>query len=132
MNNLNKIFIAALVMISLTLSVGFIAESNVPEEVTYEWQQVTVVESVVPAGLGRSRMISTNETGEMNEEKLQNFFSVAGINFGNIRENDLKITDKVSKLTAEGWELYDVTSGVYGVENKTGIFITRYMYRRAK
>ena len=130
MNTLNKILIAALAIVVLAFSVGFIADNATPVE-SYEWQQVTVIESVVAAGIGRSRMISTNESGKMEEEKLQNFFSVTGINFGNVRENDLKITDKVSKLTAEGWELYDVTSGVYGVENSTGIFITRYMFRKA-
>lgn len=131
MTTLNKILIVIVALFSLVFTVGFIADDSAPVA-EYEWQQVTVVESVVKAGIGRSRMISTNESGEMHEEKLQNFFSVSGINFGNIRENDLKITDKVSKLTAEGWELFDVTSGVYGVEKSTGIFITRYMYRRVK
>jgi len=131
MNTLNKILIAIVAIFTLVFTVGFITDNNSPV-VGYEWQQITVVESVVKAGIGRSRMISTNESGEMSEEKLQNFFSVTGINFGNIRENDLKITDKVSKLTAEGWELYDVTSGVYAADKSTGIFITRYMFRKQK
>ena len=131
MTTFNKILLVIVALFSLVFTVGFITDDSAPVA-EYEWQQVTVVESVVKAGIGRSRMISTNESGEMNEEKLQNFFSVSGINFGNIRQNDLKITDKVSKLTAEGWELFDVTSGVYGVEKSTGIFITRYMYRRLK
>lgn len=131
MNSLNKILIGIIAIVTLVFTVGFIADSNAPVT-NYEWQQITVVESVVAGGAGRSRMISTNESGEMSEEKLQNFFSMTGINFGNIRENDLKITDKVSKLTAEGWELYNVTSGVYAAESSTGIFITRYMYRKAK
>jgi len=128
---LNKILIAIVAVFTLVFTVGFISDNALPVA-EYEWQQVTVVESVVAGGAGRSRMISTNESGEMSEEKLQNFFSITGINFGNIRENDLKITDKVSKLTAEGWEVYNVTSGVYAAESSTGIFITRYMYRKAK
>jgi len=131
MNTLNKILTAAFALIILVFTVGFVVDGTTPVE-EYEWQQITVIESVVPGGLGRSRMISTNESGKMEEEKLQNFFSITGINFGNINENDLKITDKVSKLTARGWELYNVTSGVYGVEGKTGIFITRYMFRKTK
>ena len=131
MSTLNKILIAIVAVFTLVFTVGFISDNALPVA-EYEWQQVTVVESVVAGGAGRSRMISTNESGEMSEEKLQNFFSITGINFGNIRENDLKITDKVSKLTAEGWEVYNVTSGVYAAESSTGIFITRYMYRKAK
>jgi hypothetical protein len=55
---------------------------------------------------------------------------MTGINFGNVRENDLKITNMVSKMSTEGWMLYDVTSGVYAAEKSTGIFITRYMFKR--
>ena len=97
----------------------------------YEFQQVSVIESVVPGGLGRSRMISTKSDGSMEETKLENYFSLAGINFGNVRSNDRAITDKITALTAEGWELMHVNSGVYGADTSTGIFITRYLFRRA-
>ena len=97
-----------------------------------KWLQITAVESVVPGGLGRSRMISIDDKGKMEETKIKNFFSMAGINFSNIRENDLTMTSKISELTEEGWELYDVTSGVYsGNENNSnGIFITRYLFKK--
>lgn len=86
----------------------------------------------MPAGIGHSRMISIDENGKMEEIKMKNFFSFAGINFGNIRENDLKITIKIQELSNEGWELYDVTSGVFsGNENNSnGIFITRYLFKK--
>lgn len=110
----------------------------------YDYKQVTVIESVVPGGLGRSRMLDNDPKGNLEEIKLKNFFSLVGINFGNIKKNDEKITTKVSELTEEGWELQDVTSGVYASTsvsggddlslsaNATGIFITRYLLRRAK
>jgi hypothetical protein len=98
----------------------------------YEYQQMTAVESVVPAGLGRSRLITTGKDGSMEEIKLENFFSLVGINFGNIKENDRTISAKIEEKVNEGWELMTVTPGVYAADKSTGIFITRYLFRRAK
>ena len=112
--------------------VGFYGFKQGDEPKSARWLQITAVESVVPGGMGRSRMISIDDAGKMEETKMKNFFSLAGINFSNIRENDLSITTKIQELTAEGWELYDVTSGVFsGNENNTtGIFITRYLFKK--
>lgn len=98
----------------------------------YEFYQMTTVESVVPGGLGRSRMILTNESGEMQDVKMENFFSLVGINFQNIRFNDQMIGDKLGDLSEEGWELSNVSSAAYGHESSTGIFITRYLFKRPK
>lgn len=68
----------------------------------------------------------------MDEIKLENFFSMVGINFENIRTNDRTITDKISDLTADGWELKFVSTGVYAADKSTGIFITRYTFCRQK
>ena len=118
--------------------IGFTSMKNqddAPEN--YVFEQVTVVESVVPGGLGRSRMITSDKKGDLEEIKLKNFFSLAGINFKNIKENDKSITNKISEMTDQGWELYDVTSGVYsqgggGLNGGggTGIFITRYLFKK--
>ena len=120
----------------LIAAVAFFAFKSETEtqSVDYQWRQMTAIESVVPAGLGRSRLITTDENGKMEEIKLQNFFSVSGINFGNVRENDLEITSKVSEFTGDGWELYSVTSGVYSGAGKgdNGIYVTRYLYRKPK
>ncbi len=120
-----------IVVLSLSLVYAFQDPQPQPEEEVL-WYQVTVIESVVPGGLGRSRMISQDENGKMEETKLENFFSMAGINFGNIRENDQQITNKISELSNEGWNLYDVTSGVYSgnQNNNNGIFITRYLFKK--
>jgi hypothetical protein len=132
MMNKNVLIIIVLTLGLTTLILGFKNIDDQPVQPQYEWNQVTVIESVVSGGMGRSRMISTDDKGQMQEEKLQNFFSMTGINFGNVQENDLKITNMVSTLSAEGWELYDVTSGVYAADKSTGIFITRYMFTREK
>ncbi len=95
-----------------------------------EFMQITTIESVVPGGLGRSRMISVDEKGAMREEKLENFYSMVGVNFSNIRENDLIITRKINEMTKDGWELKFVTTGVESGEGKTGLFITRYLFQK--
>ncbi len=107
---------------------------------TPQYKVVTVVESIIPAGIGRSRMIE-NQT-ELNiddytteringkrsnqgdikrrdakidqfaESKLLNFYSVTGINFQNIASNDALISSKLNQLAAEGWELAFMSSGV--------------------
>jgi hypothetical protein len=97
----------------------------------YEYTQLTTIESVIPGGLGRSRMVTTKPNGELDEVKMENFFSIVGINFGNVRGNDKMIADKITKLSDEDWELVSVTPGVYATESN-GIFITRYLLKRLK
>lgn len=121
----------ALMLISI---IGFYGFKQSDGQKKTSWLQITAVESVVPGGIGRSRMISIDGNGKMEETKMKNFFSLAGINFGNIRANDLSVTTKIQELTNEGWELYDITSGVFSgnENNSTGIFITRYLFKREK
>ena len=110
-----------------------------PSAKVYEFQQVTTVESVIPGGLGRSRMISSTPDGQMNEQKMKNFFSLTGINFKNIKKNDQDIAIKIAQMQNDGWEMINVTSGVYssGLTDDlgaggTGIFITRYLFRKPR
>lgn len=125
-----------------------------------QYQVVTSVESIVPNGLGRSRIItaleskdykeySSIQTDEDNtrnkskrgdirvknfeETKLLNFYNVAGIRFQNIAANDALITSKINTMVAEGWELAFVTSAVESEGGKgdgKGIFITRYFFKK--
>lgn len=125
-----------------------------------EYKVITTVESIVPMGLGRSRIIEEkspinvddfttertdgkkSDQGDVKsdakvnvfaETKLLNFFSVAGINFQNIASNDAMISSKISKLVEEGFELAFVTSGVESDSGKgdgQGIFITRFIFKR--
>lgn len=97
---------------------------------SFEYYQFTTIESVVPMGFGRSRIISTDENGLLQETKLKNFFSATGINFKNIKMNDFDITKKIKTLSEGGWMLVSVTPGVYSADKSTGIFITRYLFRR--
>lgn len=126
-----------------------------------EYAVVTTVESIVPAGLGRSRMISNKEDlntanfttertdgkkSDMNtvkrrdlkienfeETKMLNFYSLGGINFQNIASNDAMISAKLNEMSAAGWKLAFVSSGVEtdaGADDGEGIFTTRYIFTR--
>lgn len=125
-----------------------------------EYKIVTSVESIVPNGLGRSRMISANDkkdyqefttsqTEEDNsrnkskradirvkafdETKLLNFYNLGGIRFQNIAANDAIITSKINTMIEEGWDLAFVSSAVESEAGKgdgKGIFITRYIFKR--
>ena len=117
-------------IILATLGLWFNAKSQ--SAVQYEYQQMTAVESVVPGGLGRSRLITSAKDGSMEEIKLENFFSFVGINFGNIKENDKVLAGKIEEKVNAGWELVSITPGVYASDKSTGIFITRYLFRRKK
>ena len=127
-----------------------------------EYQTVTVIESIIPNGIGRSRMISTEAerdykefTSERSEEdnsrnkssrgdirvknfeetKLLNFFNLGGIRFQNIAANDAVVTSKINAMAEEGWELAFVNSGVEsygGNDDENGIYVTRYIFKRPK
>ena len=102
----------------------------------YEYKQFSTIESVVPGGLGRSRILTTDDKGTVVEKELQNFYSMVGINFGNIAGNDRTIVEKVNEWTGQGWELYSVTSGsqtnMSNGSSSTGIFLTRFLFRRVR
>jgi hypothetical protein len=112
----------------------FLAFRPAPAPVEYEYRQFSTVESIVPGGLGRSRIVSTSADGSAIEKELMNLYSMVGINFGNIANNDKLIVDKVNEYTKEGWELFAVTTGVQSPsEGKgQGIYMTRFLFRKAK
>ena len=145
-------------LIVLSISLFAFLETNAQ----VEYKVVTSVESIVPNGLGRSRIISANDTkdykeytttqteedntrnkskrGEIrvkgfDETKLLNFYNLGGIRFQNIAANDALITSKINTMIEEGWELAFVTSAVESEGGKgdgQGIFITRYLFKRNK
>ena len=120
---------------------------------TSSWAQtqvkiLTVVESIVPMGLGRSRIVESVDTvsstflapvntardemkiEKFNEIKLLNLYSGVGINFQNIASNDAIVTAKLISLLREGWKISFVLGGVEsnaGKDDGQGIFVTRYI-----
>ena len=125
----------------------------------YEYKIISVIESVVPNGLGRSRMLAETQpvdyksattirteegkeksdksrseirTKVFEETKLLNFYNIGGIRFNNIATNDALITAKLNDEAAKGWVLAFVTSGVEssGDKDKIGIYATRFILRK--
>lgn len=94
-----------------------------------QYMQITTIESVVAGGLGRSRMIVTHADGNQKESNLENLFSVAGINFKNIKENESNILTTLKQYTDAGWKLDHTTSLTLspGETGGNGIFMTRYL-----
>ncbi|MBR9774479.1 MAG: hypothetical protein GYB55_05505 [Cytophagales bacterium] len=124
-------------MFTLLVMVGLIYMEAKAQQ---EFKIVTVVESIVPMGIGRSRIIDSQtdnnyeeyttdrtdgkksnqkeikrsdiKVDELEETKLLNFFSMTGINFQNIASNDAVIASKINAMLAKGWKLTYVASGV--------------------
>lgn len=146
---MKRIFLLAIVGFATFLSVN-----------AQEYKVVTSVESIVPNGLGRSRIINaledkdykaytsvqTEEDNTRNksrrkdirvknfeETKLLNFFNLGGIRFQNIAANDALLTSMMNDMVLDGWELAFVTSAVEsdgGEDDGQGIFVTRYIFKR--
>ncbi|WP_323788407.1 hypothetical protein [Psychroserpens sp.] len=123
----------------LLIALGFLSFSDAFAQV--EYKIITSVESIVPNGLGRSRIVSASEDRDykeftsqrsddkdedkrnksdrseirvknFEETKLLNFYNIGGIRFQNIAANDAVLTSKVNTMIEEGWELAFVTSAV--------------------
>lgn len=97
---------------------------------TTEWRVVTVVESVVPGKLGRSKVLTMDSNGATSESEIQNIFSMTGINFANLQTNNRSITDVLAKNSAEGYELVEIVPGNFGDNNSQGIFMTRLVFKK--
>tara|TARA_R110000787_G_scaffold192633_1_gene304166 strand:- start:12 stop:482 length:471 start_codon:yes stop_codon:yes gene_type:complete len=149
----------ALIVTLLVLSVAQMYGQETSKQ-AFEIKVITSVESIIPSGLGRSRLISSNEerdykqftssrTEENNtrnkskrkdirlknfeETKLLNFYNLGGIRFQNIAANDALISSKLTKMLSKGWDLMFITSAVEsdaGKNDDNGIFITRYILKR--
>src|SRR5690349_9988031 len=115
-------------VITLTL-LNCLQAQEVKPEPSKQFMQVTTVESVVAGGLGRSRMIITNADGSQKESDLNNLFSMTGINFKNIKENEDNLIKTLKTYTDDGWKLEQVTSLTLSQNDSGagGIFMTRYL-----
>ena len=110
--------------------------SSAAQGVTYEYFQFSTIESVIPGGLGRSRILTTDHEGQMLEKELKNFYSMVGLNFKNIANNDQAIVSRINDYSNEGWELMSVVTGSHAQtsdgSSSGGLFITRYLFRKPK
>lgn len=160
---MKKNFLLAMAIIVGFISFSFINKENLKDEKPtnqVEYKVITSVESIVPNGLGRSRLISSNvdrdyseftteqseddnsrnkskrkdiRVKDFEETKLLNFYNLGGIRFQNIVANDALISSKLTTMAIEGWELAFVVSSSEsdaGKDDGQGIFVTRYIFKR--
>lgn len=116
-----------LCLFMLMLAIGAFSQEAKPA-LPKQYMQITTIESVVAGGMGRSRMIITNADGTQSDSELSNLFSMAGINFSNIKENEDKIMRTLKQYTNEGWKIEQVIPlSLSPSQNGSGIFMTRYI-----
>lgn len=155
-----EILINYITVMKKIILLGFLVLTIGAQSQTFTYKIVTSIESIVPGGIGRSRIIEngtevdytqfttvrTKEGKEktdkdrsdvkidnLKESTLVNFYSFVGINFQNIASNDAMITSMLNKYSSEGWDLFNIVSGVESDAGKgdgDGIFITRYIFRK--
>jgi len=121
-----------LLVIVVAACTSLAAQEIKPETTVKQFVQINTIESVVAGGLGRSRMIITNPDGSQREQEMENLFSVAGINFKNIKENEEQILRTLKTYTDDGWKIDYVTSLTLSQNDSGagGIFMTRYLLSR--
>jgi len=130
----NYIIISLTLACLLTTTLLLFSFKSKNDTGTDVYMQVTTVESIIPGGLGRSKMLIIDENGGSTETELENFYSMVGINFGNITGNNKKIVAKINELCGKGWELDEVSTGVQSPTDggKQGIYLTRYLFKKKK
>ena len=130
-----------IVLISAIITIAFTSIAFINKPTQVEYKVVTAVESIVPNGFGRSRMIMATEDKDYQEyttlrsdekdkdeknkskrneirvknyeeTKLLNFYNLGGIRFQNIAANDAVMTSKINTMISEGWELAFINTGV--------------------
>lgn len=128
---INSRILVAVLFVAVCI-LGFYSFKTPKTNTKVQYMQVNTVESIIPGGLGRSKMITTKSDGTNDEEKLENLYSMVGINFGNIEANDKDIIAKLNNLTADGWELVQITAGSQSPSQgyEQGIFMTRYLFQK--
>jgi hypothetical protein len=157
MKNLNYIAIS----ISAVCIMAVIYSFTLVEK-GYIFKTVTVIESIVPNGIGRSRIINSMEdrdykefskimteednsrnkskrdelrVKEYEETKLLNFYNIGGIRFQNIAANDAVIDSRINAFLDEGWEIISINSAVEaygGKDDSNGLFLTRFYFKKKK
>jgi hypothetical protein len=127
-------------MKKIILAVAIIGGCFAEAAAQTEYKIITVIESIVPGGMGRSRIIENGteidynqfttertdgkksaqgkvkrgdaKVDKFSETKILNFYSMAGINFQNVASNDALATSMLNDLSKKGWTLMTVAAGV--------------------
>ena len=88
----------------------------------------------VSCGMGRSKMRVTNADGTQKEIGIKNRFSMVGINFKNIMQNENLVVKTLKSYTDAGWKIDQVTPDTLGPSSNgvVGIFMTRYFLSKSE
>jgi hypothetical protein len=108
----------------LMVIVSFKGKSEYQDS-TPKYLHVNILESVVQGGAGRSRCIITFPDGKSEEFELDNYYSMVGVNFGNIKENDKKMTLRMNLLAKEGYQIISQSSGGGGIYSTKIIMVKK-------
>lgn len=112
------------------------AAAQVSKAGSYQFMHMTTIESIVAGGMGRSRVLFTPEFKGTKEATMENLFSLTGINLQNVRSNEEAILRYLQEVQNDGWDLVQVTPLTQTLQNAgstgQGIFMTRYLFRKAK
>ena len=129
---MRKSLTLSLVAVTAAATFGLTSAFRTAAPQAAQFMQVTTIESIIPGGLGRSRMITTNADGTQKLDEMENFYSLTGINFGNIQKNEAQILGTIARLEGEGWQLDRVTTGVQSPADTKGggIYMTRYLLKK--
>lgn len=115
----------------ITLSTLIMSFRSTPQAPT-QYMHVNVLESTIGGGVGRSRIIVTDASGnEKDLLKIKNYYSTMGVNFKNISKNDKALVILLNQLAKEGWEVATTTSSVVASGGRGGgIFATKYLLKK--
>jgi hypothetical protein len=124
-----KKFIICIALLFITCINGNLKAQEIKAGPATQFMQLTTVESVLAGGLGRSKMIVTNPDGSQQDFDMENLFSMVGINFKNIKQNEDKLIKTLKDYTENGWKIEHVTSLTLSQNDSGagGIFMTRYL-----
>ena len=130
MSNKLKVMLASLLIIAGVASM--FAFRTTPANVQY--MQITTIESIIPGGMGRSKLMVVYPDGKEEDTDLKNLYSMVGINFGNITTNMQATMTKLNSFTSQGWTLVSVTANSQSPSDKNneGIFMTRYLLQKSE
>lgn len=126
--------VASFAAVLVIAAFAFRPAAPAPQNIVYEYKQFSTIESVIPGGMGRSPILTTDDKGQLLEKELKNFYSLVGLNFKNIANNDDAIVERINEYSNEGWDLVQISTGSHAQtsdgNSSGGLFITRYLFRR--
>lgn len=95
-----------------------------------QYIHVNILESTIPGGGGRSKIIVTDASGATKENiDIKNYYSLLGLNFKNIMKNDGNVAKILNKYAGEGYEVVSSSSSTVGNE-KLAVFVTKIIMKK--